>query len=406
MTNKFIQEINSGSKTGSLKKEILCYYINNGETSLADLGKEMNLSIPTITKLVGELIEDGYVDDFGKQETAGGRRPNIYGLNHNSGYFVGIDIDHSNLNIGMINFNGSLVASKMNIPYKAENTIDKFNELCDHVINFLDTCGIPKDKIINIGINLSGRVNPSSGLSYSLFFMEERPLTEIFEERFGIPTTIDNDTRAMAYGEYLSRGVKGEKNIIYINVGWGIGTGLIINGDLYYGKSGFSGEFGHSPTFDNEVLCHCGKKGCLETEASGSYIYRQFIEKLENGEISILSEKYEKGEEFHLKDIIDAALRDDTMAIELIEDVGITLGKATAGLINIFNPELVVIGGIMAQAGDYFFLPFQSSIKKYSLNLVSSDSTIKLSKLGDKAGIIGACMLARSKTVGLITLES
>lgn len=406
MTNKFIQEINSGSKTGSLKKEILCYYINNGETSLADLGKEMNLSIPTITKLVGELIEDGYVDDFGKQETAGGRRPNIYGLNHNSGYFVGIDIDHSNLNIGMINFNGSLVASKMNIPYKAENTIDKFNELCDHIINFLDTCGIPKDKIINIGINLSGRVNPSSGLSYSLFFMEERPLTEIFEERFGIPTTIDNDTRAMAYGEYLSRGVKGEKNIIYINVGWGIGTGLIINGDLYYGKSGFSGEFGHNPTFDNEVLCHCGKKGCLETEASGSYIYRQFIEKLENGEISILSEKYEKGEEFHLKDIIDAALRDDTMAIELIEDVGITLGKATAGLINIFNPELVVIGGIMAQAGDYFFLPFQSSIKKYSLNLVSSDSTIKLSKLGDKAGIIGACMLARSKTVGLITLES
>lgn len=406
MANKFIQEINSGSKTGSLKKEILCYYINNGETSLADLGKEMNLSIPTITKLVGELIEDGYVDDFGKQETAGGRRPNIYGLNHNSGYFVGIDIDHSNLNIGMINFNGSLVASKMNIPYKAENTIDKFNELCDHVINFLDTCGIPKDKIINIGINLSGRVNPSSGLSYSLFFMEERPLTEIFEERFGIPTTIDNDTRAMAYGEYLSRGVKGEKNIIYINVGWGIGTGLIINGDLYYGKSGFSGEFGHNPTFDNEVLCHCGKKGCLETEASGSYIYRQFIEKLENGEISILSEKYEKGEEFHLKDIIDAALRDDTMAIELIEDVGITLGKATAGLINIFNPELVVIGGMMAQAGDYFFLPFQSSIKKYSLNLVSSDSTIKLSKLGDKAGIIGACMLARSKTVGLITLES
>lgn len=405
MANKFIQEINSGSKTGSLKKEILCYYINNGETSLADLGKEMNLSIPTITKLVGELIEDGYVDDFGKQETAGGRRPNIYGLNHNSGYFVGIDIDHSNLNIGMINFNGSLVASKMNIPYKAENTIDKFNELCDHVINFLDTCGIPKDKIINIGINLSGRVNPSSGLSYSLFFMEERPLTEIFEERFGIPTTIDNDTRAMAYGEYLSRGVKGEKNIIYINVGWGIGTGLIINGDLYYGKSGFSGEFGHNPTFDNEVLCHCGKKGCLETEASGSYIYRQFIEKLENGEISILSEKYEKGEEFHLKDIIDAALRDDTMAIELIEDVGITLGKATAGLINIFNPELVVIGGMMAQAGDYFFLPFQSSIKKYSLNLVSSDSTIKLSKLGDKAGIIGACMLARSKTVGLITLD-
>ncbi len=405
MTNKFIQEINSGSRNASLKKEIICYYINNGEASLADLGKEMNLSVPTVTKLVGELIDDGYVDDFGKQETAGGRRPNIYGLNHNSGYFVGVDISHSNINIGMINFNGLLIASKLNIPFKYENTKDKFDELCDTVNNFLDTCEVARNKIINIGVNLSGRVNPITGLSYSLFFMEERPLAEIFTDRFGISTTIDNDTRAMAYGEYLSGLVKGEKNIVYINVGWGVGTGLIINGNLYYGKSGFSGEFGHNPTFNNEVLCHCGKKGCLETEASGSYIYRQFIEKLENGEISILSEKYQNGEEFDLIDIINAALSDDTMAIELIEEVGTTLGKATAGLINIFNPELVVIGGVMAEAGDYFFLPFQSSIKKYSLNLVSSDSTIKLSKLGDKAGIIGACMLARSKVVGLINLD-
>lgn len=406
MTNKFIQEISSGSKNSSLKKEILCYYINNGEVSLADLGKEMNLSIPTITKLVGELIEDGFVDDFGKQETTGGRRPNIYGLNHNSGYFVGVDIDHASINIGMINFNGLLIASKMGIPFKSVNTKEKFDKLCDNVINFLDTCGVPRDKIINIGVNLSGRVNPSSGLSYSMFLIEERPLTEIFAERFGIPTTIDNDTRAMAYGEYLCGAVKGEKNIVYINIGWGVGTGLIIDGKLYYGKSGFSGEFGHNPTFNNEVLCHCGKKGCLETEASGSYIHKQFIERLENGEISILSEKYDKGKEFELTDIINAALRDDTMAIELIEEVGITLGKATAGLINIFNPELVIIGGPMAQAGDYFFLPLQSSIKKYSLNLVSSDSAIRLSKLGDKAGIIGACMLARSKTVGLITLDN
>ena len=176
MTNKFIQEISSGSKNSSLKKEILCYYINNGEVSLADLGKEMNLSIPTITKLVGELIEDGFVDDFGKQETTGGRRPNIYGLNHNSGYFVGVDIDHASINIGMINFNGLLIASKMGIPFKSVNTKEKFDKLCDNVINFLDTCGVPRDKIINIGVNLSGRVNPSSGLSYSMFLWQIRIL--------------------------------------------------------------------------------------------------------------------------------------------------------------------------------------------------------------------------------------
>ncbi len=402
MTNKFIQEINSGSKTGSLKKEILCYYINNGENSLADLGKEMNLSIPTITKLVMELMEDGYVVDFGKQETSGGRRPNIYGLNHNSGYFVGVDIDHSSINIGMINFNGSLIDIKSDIPYKIGETTESIYALCNIINKYLDESDIPRNKILNVGVNISGRVNPRTGHSHS-FFLSERPLTEIFTEKLGIPTTIDNDTRALAYGEFLGGCVNEERNIIYINVGWGLGNALIINGELYYGKSGFSGEFGHNPTFENEVLCHCGKKGCLETEASGSYIHRTFIEKLNNGEISVLSKKYDAGEKITITDIIEAALNDDTMAIELIEKVGTTLGKATAGLINIFNPELVVIGGTMAMAEDYLYLPLQSSIKKYSLNLVSSDSEIKLSRLGNKAGVIGACMLARSKTVGLIT---
>ena len=116
--------------------------------------------------------------------------------------------------------------------------------------------------------------------------------------------------------------------------------------------------------------------------------------------VKVLDDK--KGEQITLMDIINSALQDDMLAIELIEEVGSTLGKAVAGLINIFNPELVVIGGTMAQAGDYLLLPMRSSIKRYSLNLVNSDTSLKLSKLGDKSGIIGACMLARSKTIGLI----
>ncbi|MDO5523792.1 MAG: ROK family transcriptional regulator [Bacteroidia bacterium] len=402
MTNKFIQEINSGSKNALLKREILCYYINHGENTLADLGKEMSLSIPTVTKLVGELIEDGYVIDFGKQETAGGRRPNIYGLNQNSGYFVGVDINHFDMNIGMINFNGVMVNSKMNIPYRVDHSAEKFEELCVIIEDFLNNSGVPREKIISMGINISGRVNTRSGHSYSYFYIDERPLTEIFSERLDMNVSIDNDSRAMTYGEFLNGCVKGEKNVVYINATWGLGMGLIINGELYYGKSGFSGEVGHYPTFDNETLCHCGKKGCLETQASGSFVHRVFMEKLKNGSSSVLSKKYKKGEEIRLMDIINSALQDDMLSIELIEEVGFTLGKAIAGLINIFNPELVVIGGIMAQAGDYLLLPLRSSIKKYSLNLVNSDTSLKLSKLGDKSGILGACMLARSKTIGLI----
>lgn len=402
MALKFIQEINSGTKNAYLKKDIIRYYINNGENTLADLGKEMNLSIPTVTKLVGELMEEGFVVDFGKQETTGGRRPNVYGLNDNSGYFAGVDIKRFSINIGLINFKGDLVDAKLNIPFKMDHTHESFDKLCEIINHFLSSSLVPREKILNIGINISGRVNTQSGHSYSFFFFDERPLTEIFEEQFGIAVSIDNDSRAMVYGEYLKGCVNGEKNIIFVNATWGLGIGIIINGQLYYGKSGFSGEFGHMTTFENEVMCHCGKKGCLETEASGSYIHRKFLEKTQNGYSSSLSKKIAKNEEISLDDIINVALNEDMLAIELIEEVGNTLGKHIAGLINIFNPELVIIGGTVAKAGDYLFLPIRSAIKKYSLNLVNKDTSIKLSKLGEKTGLIGACMLARSKMIGLI----
>ncbi|HRU62980.1 MAG TPA: ROK family protein, partial [Paludibacteraceae bacterium] len=245
-------------------------------------------------------------------------------------------------------------------------------------------------------------VNTQTGMSYSYYFFKEEPLTEIFQQRLGLHVTIDNDSRAMAYGEFMKGDVKSEKNVLFVNVSWGLGLGIIVDGKLYYGKSGFSGEFGHISAFDNEVLCHCGKKGCLETQASGSYIYRKFIEKVKEGNSSILAGRIKKGESITQEDILEAVLNEDMLAIELVEEVGYTLGKHIAGLINLFNPELVIIGGVVAMTGDYLLLPIKSAVKKYSLNLVNKDTTIKLSKLGDLAGVIGACMLARSKMLELI----
>ncbi|MFZ4725066.1 MAG: ROK family transcriptional regulator [Paludibacter sp.] len=402
MKHTFIEEIELGSKNALLKINIIRYYINNGENTLADLGKEMDLSVPTVTKLVSELIEEGFVVDFGKQETNGGRRPNIYGVNPDSGYFVGVDIKRFRINIGLINFKGDMVESKLSIPFSYENTQDSFDKLC-HIINdFVDHLSIPKPKILSAGINISGRVNTETGHSYSIYFFSEKPLSEIFQERLGMHVTIDNDSRSMAYGEFMSGVVTGEKNVLFINVSWGLGLGIITDGKLYYGKSGFSGEFGHLNAFDNDIICHCGKKGCLETQASGSFIYRRFLEKIAEGNTSMLEKRIQKGETIIQEDILDAALKEDMLAIELIEEVGNTLGKHIAGLINLFNPELVIIGGVVALTGDYLLLPIKSAIKKYSLNLVSKDTTIKLSKLGDKAGVVGACMLARSKMLGLI----
>lgn len=402
MKHTFMEEIELGSKNGLLKKNIIRYYIINGENSLADLGKEMDMSVPTVTKTVNELIDEGFVVDFGKQETNGGRRPNIYGVNPDSGYFVGVDIKHFRINIGLINFKGDMVESKLSIPFSYENTQDSFDQLCVIINDFVDNASVPKPKILSAAINMSGRVNTETGHSYSIYFFNERPLSEIFQERLGMYVTIDNDSRSMAYGEFMNGVVKGEKNILFVNVSWGLGLGIIIDGKLYYGKSGFSGEFGHLNAFDNEIICHCGKKGCLETQASGSFIHRRFLEKIEEGNTSILQKRIKKGNTIIQEDIIDAALKEDMLAIELIEEVGNTLGKHIAGLINLFNPELVIIGGVVALTGDYLLMPIKSAVKKYSLNLVNKDTVIKLSKLGDKAGVVGACMLARSKMLGLI----
>lgn len=397
MDKQFLKELEVGSKNALIKKRIINHYIYNGNSTITDLSKEIDLSVPTVTKFISEMCEEGYINDYGKLETSGGRYPNLYGLNPESGYFIGVDLKQFAVNIGMINFKGDMVESKMNIPFKFENTPECLNKLCQTILAFIKKLNIDNEKILNINMNISGRVNPESGYSYSIFNFEERPLAVILSEKLGYPVTIDNDTRAMTYGEYLAGCVQGEKNVIFVNISWGLGIGIIIDGKIYTGKSGFAGEFGHVSIYDNEILCHCGKKGCLETETSGSAMYRMLIEQVERGATSILSDKISKGERITLDNIIEAVNKEDILCIDIVEEVGQKLGKQIAGLINIFNPEMVIIGGTVSSTGDYITQPIKTSIRKYSLNLVSKDSVIVTSKLKDRAGVVGACMLARSR---------
>lgn len=290
---------------------------------------------------------------------------------------------------------------RMNVPYLFENTPAALDELCSIVSSFIAEQGKKSDNILNITINFSGRVNSETGYCYSAFYFEERPLSEILSDRLGYMVSVENDTRAMTFGEFMCGIAREERNIIFVNISWGVGIGIIIDGKVYYGESGYSGEFGHVSVFDNEILCHCGKKGCLETEASGSAVYRIFMERYKNGENSILSKELDKGKTINLGEIINAVNNEDILSIEIIEEVGDKIGKYIAGLINIFNPGMLVIGGSLAATGDYIALPIKSAIRKYSLNLVNKDSRIVISKLKEKAGVIGACMLARKKLLEL-----
>ena len=394
-----LSEIATGTRSASMKRQIINHYLYEHSSTLPDLAKELKVSVPTVTKFIGEMTEKGYIISYGKQETNEGRPPTLYGLNPKSGYFIGVDLKQSSMNLAVMNFVGEIFESKMGIPCQLENTPDGLERVCLEILAFIDQLNIEKDRILNIGINISGRVNPDSGYSYSWFNFEERPLADVLSERMNYPVSIDNDSRSMTYGEMTQGVVKGEKDVIFINLSWGLGCGLIFNGELYKGKSGFSGEFGHFSVFDNEKICNCGKKGCLETEVSGIALHNNLLSAVQQeGKESILSDKIkENPDSVTLRDIIDATNKEDFLCIELIEDIGQKLGRFLASLINLLNPELVVIGGELAQTEDYILQPIRGAVRKYSLNLVNKDTAVVLSKLQERAGIVGACMLARYK---------
>ncbi len=400
MNGSFLNNIDG--KNAILKQKILGLCINDGDYSIADLSKELGTSIPTITKSVGELIEEGFIEDMGKQGTNGGRRPSIYGLNPYAGYFVGIDVHRNDISIAVTNFKGHTVDIQEDIPFVLENSVTSLKSLCHGVLEHLHKIGIEKDRVRAYGVNLSGRVNNETGYCFTYFIGEDRPIASLLEDELQTPVFVENDSRAMTYGEYICGVANNEKNMLFLNVAWGLGMGMIIDGKLSYGKSGFSGEIGHFPLLDNDQICQCGKTGCLETGASGSALHRMIMEKLREGRSSSLSDKFNANEEISLEDIMAAVEEEDVLAIETVENVGSTLGRAIAGLINIFNPELVVIGGRVSAAKEYLLLPIKSAIQKHSLNMINKDTTIKFSKLGKKAGPIGACMLSRTKLLGLL----
>lgn len=398
--NSFLNNIEG--KGAIMKQRILGLCINDGDFSIAELSKELNASIPTVTRLIGELIEDGFLEDLGKTGTSGGRRPSIFGLNQAAGYFVGTDIRRHHVSIAVTNFKGKIVDYKEDVPFTLEGTEESLRKLSDLIKGNTDTLGIEQEKVLAYGINLTGRVNHETGYSFSYFIGEDKPLSQVLEKELGAPVFLENDSRAMAYGEYICGEANNEKNMIFINLSWGLGMGMIIEGKLSYGKSGYSGEIGHFPMLDNGKICQCGKIGCLETGASGSALHRIFVEKIKEGKVSSISSKFADPEDIDIDDILEALMDEDMLAIECVEEIGSILGLATAGLINIFNPELVVIGGRLSIAKDYLMPPIKSAINRHSLNIVSKDTAIKFSKLGKKGGPIGACMLSRSRLLGLL----
>lgn len=389
-------------KNDGLKKNFIYYFIRKGASTIADIARESDLSIPTVTKILSEMLQEGLIVECGKSENSGTRKATLFNIKADLCYFMGIDIRQSSILVAVTDFAGKQVFAKECLGYKISANADELPAALKIIDSVFDEMPVDRTQILRLGIALPGKIDIKQGISNSYLYKEGLVLADVFEERYGIPTRIDNDTRAMCYGEYMCGIGNGELDVVYVNMSWGLGMSLITEGRPYYGRSGFSGEWGHINAFDNEILCYCGKKGCLETEVSGRAIHRQLLEKYKNGCSTILSDKIERGETLTLEDILDAIKKDDILSIELVESAGRLLGKHIAGLLNIFNPELIILGGIVGGIGDYLAFPVKTGIMKYTLNYVNNDTQLKVAILGRQAGAVGSCMLVRSRCLGVI----
>ncbi len=388
-------------KNNIIKRNIIAYMAVNGDCTLSDLTKELHISVPTITKLVQELVDENIVTDLGKVETPGGRRPNVFGLACSAIYFIGVNVGRDNMTYVVTDLQNNIIKQEVDTSFELIDRPQCLERICSNIENFIETCEVDRTKILGLGVSITGRVNPEAGRSYKYFVSSEQSIREIIEERIGIRVLFENDTRARCYAEYTCEKIKNDSNVLYLHMGLGVAIGIIVDGKLYYGKSGFAGEFGHIPFFNNEIICACGKKGCLETEVAGIAIEEKMTKLIESGVNTILRDKYDRHEPIHINDIIEAAKNDDNLSIELIEEAGEKIGKAVAFLINIFNPETVVVGGSMSAAGDYVMLPLKSATNKYSLNLVYKDTKFRVSTMDDSANAWGVAMLIRNKVLGI-----
>ena len=396
MRDELLKHIRNINKKSSVQGRILEQFVSQGTFTIPEMSKAVGVSLPTATSAINELIKAGLVREVGKKDISSGRIPMAYDLVPNAGYFVGVNPEMDCLALAASDFCGNLITEKIRVPYTYENTPENLEQMAKIINNFITTLPYAKEEILQVCVNIAERVNPFEGNAYNMFTFLEESLTSKLTKLIQIPVCIENDTRSMTFAEFIKGRSKGLKNVIFANVCWGLAIGIIIDGKLYYGKSGYSGEFGHMTAYNNNIICHCGKIGCIETEVSGRALKRKLTEKILNGKTSILSDKVlNKKEELTLQDLLDAIAKEDVLSLATLQTIADELGKQLAGVINIFNPEMLVIGGEMSVTGDYLTLPVRMGIKKFSLNIMNEDSQIVTSSLKGLAGITGACLMAR-----------
>lgn len=374
------------------KIRIIKHLFINEETSNAGICNYFGLSLPTSMGLINQLLTEGLITKKGQGKSEGGRKPDLYGLVENSFFVISVYIERFGIKLAIIDNNHTIIAAKS---LKTEISEDSniVDLLYDHAQALIQNAGLDDHKIMGVGISMPGLVASDEGKNFTYYLTEQQPepLTDKLERKFNKTVVILNDAKSACLAEFRFGLAKYKKDVLVISMDWGIGMGIIMGGEMQDGTSGFAGEFGHIPFIDDGLLCHCGKRGCLETEASGLALVRKTKAGLDNGQTSILSAL--APEDFKKMDpsmVIDAANKGDQFAINMLSELGIDLGKGIAILIQLFNPKLIILNGKIAEARQFITTPIQQSMNTYCMMQLKQKTTIALSDLGPNSNLYGA----------------
>jgi len=364
------------------KVKLLKVVFKREMAAVSDLSLEMGFSFPTINTIVLDLLERGLVVAKEKGESIGGRRPVLYQINDGIFNVLCVEIERFSIRLVVLDNNNNIVYQPKSYAFEIHVDSSKIEDLVSIINTYLTELKVDLEKISAIGLNMPGLVNSNTSTNQTFYTGEGAgfDISAYLSDRYNKYVTVANDVKVAALSELVYGAARDKKNVLVILMDWGIGLGIISNGMVYMGNDGFSGEMGHMVFVEDGDLCYCGKRGCLETIASGVYLVNQAKADISAGVPTLLNGLVDL-DDLQPQHIIEVANKGDQYAIDLISSLGRNLGKAISMLMQILNPESIVLSGKFAKAGSLITIPIQQSLNTYTMNAIRKNTVVELSPL-------------------------
>jgi len=395
--DKTTQLSGNGLKKYRQKKKIMHLLYKHEMLSGPVISKRIGVSLPTAISLLNELTELNYIESRGTGESRGGRKPALFGLSNNFIFIIACEIERYRAKIIIYNSNNQAVTPlvKFETSIDDDQLVDKIYQNAKHLIT---ENRIDEKRILGVGITMPGLIDEVQGMNFTIKNKACQNVKKRLEDKFGKLVYVNNDARMQAYGEYIFGAAKGHKNAIVVTWSYGIGLGIIVDGKLYNGSSGFAGELSHIQLVEDGNLCICGKRGCLETVASAYVLEREAKKGIVENRISQLTEQFKKNPEaLKPEDVISAARSGDEFSIHLLHQVGLALGKGLSVTLQLLNPDIIVLGGPVSAANQYVLTSIQQSLNKYCLEQIYANTKIVVSEIWEQSGLLGVTAMLFQK---------